>query len=116
MAFKRTASPSIMTMTVILTVAGLGGGTAHYGFQQYRTAAASATKNDDQPASPYRISSMAEPAVVQKTLGNKPTFPSWRGVTLTLEDSHMVNHNVKMLRFKLPEGDAISGLSPICMS
>jgi len=112
MVLKRIASPSI----VILSVGGLSGGTAYYGFQQYRTAAACVTKDNNQPASPYRISSIAEPAVVQKTLGNKPTFPSWRGVSLTLEDSHMVNHNVKLLRFKLPEGDAISGLSPICMS
>lgn len=50
----------------------------------------------------------------EKVLGDKPTWPGSGFKTLKLEEAHMVNHNTRLLRFKLPEGDKISGLSPVC--
>ena len=43
----------------------------------------------------------------------KGTFEKSGFKTLTLEEARMVNHNVKLLRFKLPDGDVDSGLKPI---
>ncbi|KAG8622873.1 hypothetical protein KVT40_009384 [Elsinoe batatas] len=43
----------------------------------------------------------------------KTTFPGSGFTKLVLEDSHMVNHNVKYLRFRLPEGDQQSGIQTI---
>ncbi|UNI16049.1 Cytochrome-b5 reductase [Purpureocillium takamizusanense] len=48
----------------------------------------------DSPASPRRV------------FGGGPAF-----VSLPLESSETVNHNTKRLRFRLPEKDAVSGLS-----
>lgn len=45
------------------------------------------------------------------TFGGGPAFFS-----LALESSEQVNHNTKRLRFKLPEADAVSGLSMTCWS
>ncbi|KAF4551886.1 Oxidoreductase NAD-binding domain-containing protein 3 [Elsinoe fawcettii] len=43
----------------------------------------------------------------------KTTFPGSGFTKLILEESHMVNHNVKYLKFKLPEGDTRSGIQTI---
>ena len=45
----------------------------------------------------------------RKVFGKGPAF-----VSLPLESSEVVNHNVKRLRFKLPHEDDISGLSTTC--
>jgi cytochrome-b5 reductase len=46
--------------------------------------------------------------------GPKKVFPASGFVELQLHSSEMVNHNVKKLKFKLPEDDAVTGLAPIC--
>jgi cytochrome-b5 reductase len=46
--------------------------------------------------------------------GPKKVFPASGFVELQLHSSEMVNHNVKKLKFKLPEEDAVTGLDPIC--
>jgi cytochrome-b5 reductase len=46
--------------------------------------------------------------------GPKKVFPAPGFVELQLHSSEMVNHNVKKLKFKLPEDDAVTGLEPIC--
>lgn len=46
-----------------------------------------------------------------KTFGKGPAF-----VSLQLESSEAVSHNTKRLRFKLPDPEAVSGLSLTCMS
>ncbi|TDZ67546.1 NADH-cytochrome b5 reductase 2 [Colletotrichum sidae] len=45
-------------------------------------------------------------AATTKVFGAGPAF-----VSLPLESAEMVNHNTKRLRFKLPQRDAVSGLS-----
>ncbi|KAI5236079.1 cytochrome-b5 reductase [Aureobasidium subglaciale] len=57
---------------------------------------------------PY--SSHAEP---QKSLGQKPVFPTFGFMNLTLAEARMVNHDTRELKFKLPEDEATSGLSPV---
>ena len=40
---------------------------------------------------------------------------AWSGFTeLKLESAEMVNHNVKKLRFALPQNQEITGISPVC--
>lgn len=45
--------------------------------------------------------------------GPKTVFPGSGFTTLKLESAEMVNHNVKRLRFALPEQDSITGLGPV---
>ena len=45
--------------------------------------------------------------------GPKTIFPSSGFMTLKLESAEMVNHNVKRLRFALPESDSTTGLGPV---
>ena len=45
--------------------------------------------------------------------GPKKIFPASGSVEFKLESAEFVNHNVKRLRFALPDGDAVSGLEPI---
>lgn len=58
--------------------------------------------------------SSASPSQPQKSLGQKPVFPAIGFVNLTLEEARMVSHDTKELKFKLPGGDATSGLTPVC--
>ncbi|KAF4918751.1 NADH-cytochrome b5 reductase 2 [Colletotrichum viniferum] len=51
-------------------------------------------------------SAAAESGAPPKVFGAGPAF-----VSLPLESSEQVNHNTKKLRFKLPQRDAVSGLS-----
>ncbi|PWI69153.1 hypothetical protein PCL_01538 [Purpureocillium lilacinum] len=46
------------------------------------------------------------PASPRKAFGGGPAF-----LSLPLESSELVNHNTKKLRFRLPEKDAVSGLT-----
>jgi cytochrome-b5 reductase len=46
--------------------------------------------------------------------GPKKIFPASGFVDFRLESSEMVNHNVKRLRFELPDKDAVTGMQPIC--
>lgn len=45
--------------------------------------------------------------------GPKKIFPGSGFTELKLESAEMVNHNVKKLRFALPDKDAVSGLAPV---
>jgi hypothetical protein len=58
--------------------------------------------------------SSSEPATLQKNLGQKPVFPAMGFVSLTLEEARMINHDTRELKFKLPDNEATSGLSPVC--
>jgi hypothetical protein len=58
--------------------------------------------------------SSAEPATLQKNLGQRPVFPAMGFVSLTLEEARMINHDTRELKFKLPDNEATSGLSPVC--
>ncbi|KAF2157321.1 cytochrome-b5 reductase [Myriangium duriaei CBS 260.36] len=92
-------------ITAVLGTSAFGLSLAYYGYSRYQSAASqhrSYGRNGN-----FTISSVAEPDRL------KTTFPGSGFTTLTLEESHMISHNVKMLRFKLPDGDAQSGLSPI---
>lgn len=51
----------------------------------------------------------ADSGAPTKVFGGGPAF-----VSLPLESSEQVNHNTKRLRFKLPQRDAVSGLSLTC--
>lgn len=54
-------------------------------------------------------SASAESGAPPKVFGAGPAF-----VSLALESSEDVNHNTKRLRFKLPQREAVSGLSLTC--
>jgi hypothetical protein len=56
----------------------------------------------------------AEPTALQKNLGQRPVFPAMGFVSLTLEEARMINHDTRELKFKLPDNEATSGLSPVC--
>jgi hypothetical protein len=58
--------------------------------------------------------SSSEPATLQKNLGQRPVFPAMGFVSLTLEEARMINHDTRELKFKLPDNEATSGLSPVC--
>lgn len=51
------------------------------------------------------------PASPRKAFGGGPAF-----LSLPLESAELVNHNTKKLRFRLPEKDAVSGLTLTCES
>ncbi|KAI5193661.1 cytochrome-b5 reductase [Aureobasidium subglaciale] len=55
----------------------------------------------------------SSPAEPKKSLGQKPVFPAFGFVNLTLAEARMVNHDTRELKFKLPEDEAASGLSPV---
>ncbi|GAM86335.1 hypothetical protein ANO11243_043490 [Dothideomycetidae sp. 11243] len=80
-------------------------GSALYGYSSYHVAADKGRAWEH--GSKFPIASATE-AVRSRT-----TFPGSGFTKLTLEEARMVNHNVKLLRFKLPEGDENSGLQPI---
>ncbi|GAB7355576.1 hypothetical protein MBLNU459_g6047t1 [Dothideomycetes sp. NU459] len=71
-----------------VTAATIGAGAAYYGFS---------AQSDRQ----------------SKGNGLKAAFPSFGFVNLTLQESQQVNHDTKLLRFRLPESSSSSGLSPI---
>lgn len=53
----------------------------------------------------------ADTGAPAKIFGRGPAF-----ISLPLESSEQVNHNTKLLRFKLPNESDVSGLSLTCMS
>jgi cytochrome-b5 reductase len=62
----------------------------------------------------YNTSPIIRSAHADAPPGPKKVFPASGFVELQLHSSEMVNHNVKKLKFKLPEEDAVTGLDPIC--
>ena len=56
----------------------------------------------------YAVASPSEAASPSGSAFSKVWF-----TTLVLEDSEMVNHDVKRLRFKLPDGNETSGLRSV---
>lgn len=59
----------------------------------------------------YSRNVYADTGEPRKVFGKGPAF-----VSLPLESSEIVNHNTKRLRFRLPNGDDVSGLSVTCTS
>ncbi|KAF2223273.1 cytochrome-b5 reductase [Elsinoe ampelina] len=87
---------------VLLGVAACGlSATGYQGITRYNTAIEVRGRGID---SQFTIASVNEA---------KTTFPGSGFTKLILQDSHMVNHNVKYLRFRLPEGDQQSGIQTI---
>lgn len=86
MASSLFARPAVWTAAT--AIIGLGVASSTYGHE-------SRTAHADSPSGPKRI------------------FPGSGFTTLKLESAEMVNHNVKRLRFALPESDSITGLTPV---
>ncbi|PNS14574.1 NADH-cytochrome b5 reductase 2 [Sphaceloma murrayae] len=88
----------------------LGASVCTFGAVGYNTSKryhdASLLKPHD-PVTKFPIASVSDAPPV------RPTFPGSGFTTLVLEDATMINHNVKHLRFKLPEGDTNSGIQTI---
>lgn len=80
-------------------VALVGAGAVYAGYSLYN--------------SPSR--SIFQTAYADAPAGPKKIFPASGFVDFRLERSELVNHNVKRLRFSLPDEDAVTGLEPICM-
>jgi cytochrome-b5 reductase len=76
----------------------VGGGTAYAGYSLYKNSSPSIIRSAYADAPP----------------GPKKIFPASGFVDFRLESSEMVNHNVKRLRFELPDKDAVTGMQPIC--
>lgn len=87
---KVLSSPSILSASAIT-----GAAVAWYSYSSYRKSESVSTIKD--------------------SISTKTTFPASGFVSLALADSRMLSHDVKQLRFKLPEGDASTGLPTICM-
>lgn len=83
----------------VLGVVVVGGGAAYAGHLVY------------QKSTP----SIVRSAFADAPSGPKKVFATFNFVDLKLESSELVNHNVKKLRFALPDDDALSGIQPICM-
>jgi hypothetical protein len=79
----------------------VGGGAAYTGYY-------SLYKNSSLPIRPAYADAPPPPP------RPKTIFPASGFVDLKLESSEPVNHNVKKLRFALPDADAVTGLQPIC--
>lgn len=94
-------------VTTLLGTSAAGATIAYYGYSRYNMSAL-------QQRSP-KSNNLFSTASAGETPKPKTTFPGGFK-TLTLVSSEVVNHNVKKLRFQLPEGDAESGLLPICKS
>lgn len=86
---KVLSSPSILSASAIT-----GAAVAWYSYSSYRNSEALSSVEDN--------------------ISTKTTFPASGFVSLTLADSRLLSHDVKQLRFKLPEGDACTGLPTIC--
>lgn len=82
----------------VLGAALVGGGAAYAGYSLYEKSSMS----------------IIRPAYADAPPGPKKIFPASGFVDLTLESSEMVNHNVKKLRFALPNKEAVTGMQPIC--
>jgi cytochrome-b5 reductase len=81
-----------------VAAAVVGGGAAYTGYSLYKNSSLLIrSAYADAPPAPKKI------------------FPASGFVDLKLESSEPVNHNVKKLRFALPDADAVTGLQPICM-
>ena len=88
-----------LRVSSVLGAAVVGGGAAYAGYSLYKN------------SSP----SIIRPAYADAPPGPKKVFPASGFVDLKLESSELVNHNVKKLRFALPDPDAVTGMQPICM-
>ena len=84
--------------SAVIGAAVVGGGATFAGYSRYK----------NQP------SSMFPSAYADAPPGQKKIFPASGFVDFTLDRSEMVNHNVKRLRFRLPDEDAVTGMEPIC--
>ncbi len=84
--------------STIIGAAAVGGGATFAGYSLYKNRSSSIFR---------RVYADAPP-------GQKKVFPASGFVDFTLDRSEMVNHNVKRLRFKLPDEDAVTGMEPIC--
>jgi hypothetical protein len=82
----------------ILGAALVGGGAAYAGHSLYKNSS----------------TSIIRPAYADAPPGPKKIFPASGFVEFELESSELVNHNVKKLRFALPDKDAVTGMQPIC--
>ncbi|TKX18853.1 NADH-cytochrome b5 reductase-like protein 2 [Elsinoe australis] len=98
--FSRIASSPVLLGA---SACGLGA----VGYQGYAKYNHAASNHGSGFNSIFPIASASDPSNV------KTTFPSSGFTKLVLEEAEMVNHNVKYLRFKLPEGDQRSGIKTI---
>ena len=83
----------------VVSAAVVGGGAAFAGYSYFNN-----TPSILRPA--Y--------ADAPPTTGPKKVFPAFGFVNFQLHSSEMVNHNVKKLKFKLPDEDTVTGMEPIC--
>ena len=86
-----------LRVSSVVAAAVVGGGAAFAGFSFYKN-------------SPSIIRS----AHADAPPGQKKIFPASGFVDFQLHSSEMVNHNVKKLKFRLPDEDAVTGITPIC--
>lgn len=82
----------------VIGAALVGGGAAYAGYSLYKNSSPSIIRSAYADAPP----------------GPKKIFPASGFVEFKLESVEMVNHNVKRLRFELPDKDAGTGIEPIC--
>jgi cytochrome-b5 reductase len=88
-----------LKVSSVLGAAVVGGGAAYAGYSLYKNSGPSIIRSAYADAPP----------------GPKKIFPASGFVDFKLESSELVNHNVKKLRFALPDADAVTGIQPICM-
>lgn len=88
-----------LKVSSVLGAAVVGGGAAYAGYSLHKNSGPSIIRSAYADAPP----------------GPKKIFPASGFVDLKLESSELVNHNVKKLRFALPDPDAVTGIQPICM-
>lgn len=62
----------------------------------------------------YSYAKGQSPVKVPIYAGKKAAFPAQGFTKLKLESAEQVNHNVRRLRFELPDRDLVSGLSTVC--
>jgi cytochrome-b5 reductase len=84
----------------VLGTAVVGGGAAYAGYSLYKNSPTSIIRSVYADAPP----------------GPKKIFPASGFIDFKLESSEMVNHNVKKMRFALPDKDTVTGMQPICTS
>lgn len=97
------ARRSLKSTSSVLGAALIGGGVAYAGYNY------SKNKQLTPFSSAYAESPDTKTAPPKTFKGGFPGF-----IDLRLESVEVVNHNVKRLRFKLPDENAVSGLSTIC--
>ena len=89
------ARPSLRTTALVGGVI-LGGGALATSYNAYR-----------------RNMSFFPKAFAEAPAGPKKIFPASGFIDFKLESAEMVNHNVKKLKFVLPDENAVTGMVPI---